>query len=227
MLRNYNHTRHPQGHLDYSFDGSNTSRSTEDLLETSEKRSSFGGGPAPKNGSANELRQAANRYHQELMKNYPKVRHSITSTEVAVPKYPRRASEDNFSRVSHLRATIATGSSARGPRSQSAYDSASLNLGGENSMLSQLMRSSPNTVAMKKIEEEAKNRKEVKDSPPLVRSNSVSSTNVVYLRSPSTEPDTSPGRSKDVRSSPILEPVADKEISSPRSYRSASSTHVP
>jgi hypothetical protein len=228
MLRNYNHTRNSHGHLDYSLDGNTTSRSTEDLLGTSEKRF---GGPAPKNGSANELRQAANRFHQELMKNYPKVRHSITSKEVAVPKYPRRASEDNFSRVSQLRATIATASNARGPRSHSAYDSASLNLGGENSMLSQLLKSSQNTVALNKIEEEAKNRKEAKNnSPPLIRSNSVSSTNVVYLRSPSTEPDSSPNKNKDLRSSPIPEPVVGEEIPTPRSHRSSSSissTYVP
>ena len=124
--------------------------------------------PPSKNDSANELRQAASRYHQELMKNYPKFRHSIKGMEHA-QKFQRKASmptEDTFSRGEPLRATIATATTTRMPRSYSANDSLEmhdlhdvltksdvLSKTGDNSMMSRLLRDQ-NSATLMKIEEE-------------------------------------------------------------------------
>ncbi|XP_066913092.1 serine-rich adhesin for platelets-like isoform X1 [Clytia hemisphaerica] len=201
MLKNYNRSRASHGHLDFPLDvNSRTSKSTEDLISSNDaKRASSTTPPAVKTGSANELRQAANKYHKELYKNYPKFRHSISGKEAAVPKYPRRLSEDSFSRGEPLRATIATThvtNNSRTPRSLSADGPLAFNLGGENSMMSRLLQGQQNAAAtLMKIDEEAKRNQQIQqqqqsndtnnnsnNSPVLIRSNSVGGANMYYHR---------------------------------------------
>ena len=177
-------TRASQEHLEFPLEGSsNISKSSDDLLRNNDtRRANSITPPAVKNDSANELRQAASKYHQELMKNYPKFRLSISGKEAAVPKYPRRLSDDSFSRGEPLRATIATThvtNNSRTPRSFSADGQANLNLNGENSMMARLLQGQT-PASLVKIEEEAKRQKEKDDSPPLVRSNSVGGSDVHY-----------------------------------------------
>ena len=112
-----------------------------------------------KNDSANELRQAASRYHQELLKNYPKFRHSIKGTEQS-QKFLRKASmptEDSFARGEPFRATIAMTTTARMPRSYSANDTVEMHglhdvlKSNDNSMMSRLLR---DQNSLMKIDEE-------------------------------------------------------------------------
>lgn len=184
ILRNYR-SKSSQGHIDLVNEA--TSKSTENLLSMQEKRASLGGSTSPSGSnkdSANELRQAASRYHQELMKNYPKFRHSISGKDIGPQKFPRKMSEDNFSRGEPLRATIAT-TTARVPRSKS-MDTASWNFEGENSMMSRLLQGQSPATLMK-IEEEAKNRnKENINNSFLIRTNSLDCSS--QLRRTSLEP---------------------------------------
>ena len=174
------------GHLNFPLEGSsNISKSSDDLLHSNNDggRSNSITPPAVNSDSANELRQAASKYHQELMKNYPKLRNSISGKEAAVPKYPRRLSDDKFSRGEPLRATIATThvtNNSRSPRSFSGDGQSSLNLSGcENSMMARLLQGQT-PASLVKIEEEAKKQKE-KDEPTTVRrSNSIASSNIQH-----------------------------------------------
>ncbi|XP_065669190.1 uncharacterized protein LOC100204578 isoform X1 [Hydra vulgaris] len=81
-----------------------------------------------KNDPADELRQAANRYHQELIKNYPKFRHSIFLNDNA-SKMSRKVSnqpENTFNRGEPTRATIASTSSNFKALSKSVSNSSEL-----------------------------------------------------------------------------------------------------
>ena len=181
--RGYSSARGRSSHLDFPLEGSsNMSKSSDDLLNDGRRSNSITP-PALNADSANELRQAASKYHQELMKNYPKFRLSISGKEAAVPKYPRRLSDDNFSRGEPLRATIATThvtNNSRTPRSFSGDGQSSLNMsGGENSLMARLLQGQT-PASLVKIEEEAKKQKE-KDEPATVRrSNSIASPNIQH-----------------------------------------------
>lgn len=148
-----------------------------------------------KNDSANELRQAASRYHQELMKNYPKFRHSISGKDLHAQKFNRKGSvpEDAFSRGELLRATIATASPTRNI-SRPLSDCVEVNSfkdvlakSNENSMMSRLLQGQSQATMMKIEEEAARNRIDSNSEAPLIRSNSMGRYNPPMRRS-STEP---------------------------------------
>ena len=136
-----------------------SSQSFEDITNPN----NFSENTADNNSSANELRQAANRYHQELRKNYPKFRHIVNDS---VQKLPRKISmppDDPFSRGERHRATIATTSTLRLPRALSTSDDLDIkglpepytNKPNENSMMSRLLMEQ-NTEMLMKIDEESK-----------------------------------------------------------------------
>lgn len=173
--------RNKGGYQSASFEQQNVfipSYSSEDLRNVSKDDIIKGrASSSAKNDSANELRQAANRYHQELMKNYPKFRHSIAMNDTS-GKLPRKVSspaEDAFARGDPHRATIATASNARVPRSYSANDSLeikgiqdALSKSHDNSMMSRLLRDQ-NQASLVKIEEESKAASIATESSAVLR----------------------------------------------------------
>jgi len=114
--------------------------------------------------NANQLRQAANRYHEELMKNYPKFRNTLAKDNVN--KFNRKTSmppEDSFSRGESHRATIATASTSRMTRAYSASDTLETKDSprtsfdpNDNSMMSRLLRDNQSHAILNKIDEESK-----------------------------------------------------------------------
>ena len=115
---------------------------------------------AVKNDPADELRQAANRYHQELMKNYPKFRHSIFTNDNAA-KLSRKVStqqEESFSRGEPTRATIASTTSSRITHSISVNNSSDLYsmndlLANNNSMMGRLLSDPTQEASLVKVDE--------------------------------------------------------------------------
>lgn len=188
ILQHYrlNQSVHPDQMYDFS---------TEDLRNVHDpsKRASWsaanGASSGDKNDSANELRQAANRYHQELRKNYPKFRHSISGKDLLNQKFNpnvRKTSvpEDAFSRGDALRATVHTDSPTRMfTRAHTVGEPTSpemnivkdvLSKPHENPMMMRLLQGQSPALLMKIEEEAAKSRRtNSTESPPLIRSNSV------------------------------------------------------
>ena len=136
-----------------------SSQSFEDITSPN----NFSENSTDNTSSANELRQAASRYHDELRKHYPQFRHIVNDSVQKLPRKVSMPTDDPFSRGERHRATIATTSTSRLPRAHSTSDNLDIeglpesytSKSNENSMMSRLLMDQ-NSVMLMKIEEESK-----------------------------------------------------------------------
>lgn len=136
-----------------------SSQSFEDITNPN----NFSENSTDNTSSANELRQAASRYHQELRRNYPKFRRIVNDSVQKLPRKISMPTDDPFSRGERHRATIATTSTSRLSRTHSTSDDLDIeglsepytNKSNENSMMSRLLMDQ-NSAMLMNIEEESK-----------------------------------------------------------------------